>query len=125
MELQDGLGTRDRAAILAVTCIPAAPGEPGLLQFQVETQDRAQRRTARPIRYQVDFRNPDGSLAQRRQGRAGSFETVGVQGAFGQPGNGSVHIQCVTDQGVSAGLDEVVLVPDASAPSVPYRLGCH
>jgi hypothetical protein len=77
------------------------------------------------VPFQVEFRNPDGSPAERVQGRGRSFEPLGVQGAFGAPGQAAVRIQCVTDQGMSAGLDEVVLVPDPGEPAAAYRLGCH
>lgn len=58
---------------------------------------------ARPYQYEVDFLDPDGSVAEHREGWGHSGEPACVAGAFTQEGEGSVLVRCVSDQGSVAG----------------------
>jgi len=101
-EICDRRHLRDRAFVEELWCFPARPGATCTAGFRVLTTGR-QGVTARPIHYSVDFLDPDGRLAERREGRGDSLGTCTVEGAFTARGQGAVVLRCVTDQGVAAG----------------------
>jgi len=111
-ELRDGIETRDRPAAIQLDCFPATAWEPCTVTFTVRTENRHGQATVRPLRYTVDFLDPGGALAERREGQASSSGLVAVQGTFTGAGKGAVVLRCVTDEGVSGGARQDVQVAE-------------
>jgi hypothetical protein len=87
----------------ALDCSPATLTEPCVVGISVQAVSPQGVETYRPIHYSVDFLEPDGTLAERREGTETSGRPITVQGQFGQRGTGTVVVRCVTDQGVASG----------------------
>jgi hypothetical protein len=122
--VHDRIEVRDTLTLTEVECRPENRiGSRALMVvFRALTFDPQHRSTARAVLYSVDFVDPDGTLADRREGQATSSELAVVQGAFTRTGKGRVVVRCVTEEGVSAGAQVVVAVggqvpePPAMAP---------
>ena len=84
-------------------------GETLAVSFWVPTQPAATGEY-RSIQFVLEFINEDGSLAERqeRSGLGAQFRVC--QGAFSKPGQGTVRLRCVTDQGCSLEAQQAVRV---------------
>jgi hypothetical protein len=112
VELRHGLQDRDLPGVFDLACTPVRPQEPCTVSFRVPVADAANHPVTRPVRWRVDFLDPDGSLAERQEGQGASFDPQAAQGAFTQAGEAAEVVRCVTDQGVSAGARVAVTVAD-------------
>ena len=103
-------GSRNQDDLLEpdVDCSPATLGEPCRVRFSVEALSPEGVPAYRTIHYSVDFLEPDGTLAERREGTGTTASPITVQGQFGQRGTGTVAVRCVTDQGAASGAQWAV-----------------
>jgi hypothetical protein len=113
-EIRDGREVRDTVALADVECRPEnrIGSRTMMVVFRALTADRHQRSQVREIHYSVDFLDPGGALACRREGHGLSALLVAVQGGFTRAGQGTVVIRCATEEGVSAGAQVAVPVGD-------------
>ena len=101
---------RDRLGELELDCPDAEATETCVVRFQVEALTSLDEPTLRHLHYSVDFVEADGTLSERREGISATSTPTAVQGAFGQRGQGTVVVRCVTDQGVSVGAQRRIEV---------------
>ncbi len=109
-KLKPNASPRDSLFMVEALCDPARAHEPCPLTFEARVLDRQLTPSARVVHYTADFIEPDGTLAATLAGRADAWSATTVQGGFSQPGQGRVVLRCVTDQGVSRGVQLAVEV---------------
>jgi len=78
----------------------ARVGEPLRVDFQVPAGSWRSP-GGRPIQYTLEFRNGDGTLAERRDGTGAETRALAETGRFTAAGPGLVRLRWVTDQGCS------------------------
>jgi hypothetical protein len=66
--------------------------------------------SARTIHYSVAFIEADGTLAEQQKGTGTSGVPVSVQGTLLEPGEATVVVRCLTDHGLSAGVQGKIQV---------------
>jgi hypothetical protein len=66
--------------------------------------------SVRTIHYSVDFIEADGTLAEHQKGTGTEGVPVSVQGTLFAPGEASVVVRCVTDHGLSTGIQGKIQV---------------
>ena len=94
---------RDIPTVARLEVVPARQYESVLASFSLLSDNSQGWPTMRAFSYTVDFLDPSGELSERHQGEGSSLAPVTVQGSFTAPGEGTVLVQCCTDEGVSAG----------------------
>ena len=85
-----------------------AAGEPLQVNFWVPTLGTGE--ASQPLKFRVDFINPDGTLAERQEGSGFGDRWLGCRGVLTKPGSAMVQLRCVTDQGVTFGVRKTVPV---------------
>jgi len=75
------------------------------------------------LEFEVDFLNPDGSLAEHREGTACSGTPASVAGTFTESGEGAIVVRCVTEQGEAHGVRRAVEVREQSSGAGASRGG--
>ena len=123
-EIRDGCEERDTVSLAEVECRPEnrIGSRTMMVVFRALACDHQQRSMVRAIHYSVDFLDPGGALACRREGQGFSGLLVMVQGAFTQSGQGAVVIRCATEEGVSAGAQVRVPVGCQDSPGTVPRI---
>ena len=89
-------------------CGPARRDESCLALLTWRTRDDSGQETSQMLEFQVDFLNPDGSLAERREGTARSGIPASIAGTFTGSGEGAIEVRCVTEQGQAHGFRRAV-----------------
>ena len=112
--LSHALEFRDRLRVIALDCTSATQAEPCVVRFTVEARTTHGEEGLRPMRYSVDFLEPDGSLADHMEGRGVTSTPISVQGVFEQRGTGAVVVRCLTDEGVGTGCQRAIVIQSGS-----------
>jgi len=110
LTLREQMLGRDIPTVARLDVDPARQDEPVLASFSLLSDNGQGWPTLRGFSYTVDFLDPSGELSERHQGEGSSLAPVTVRGRFTAPGEGSVLVQCCTDEGVSAGARVAVTV---------------
>jgi len=104
-------------------CGPATRNESCLALLTWRTHDSSGQETSRMLEFEVDFLNPDGSLAEHREGTACSGTPASVAGTFTESGEGAIVVRCVTEQGEAHGVRRAVEVREQSSGAGASRGG--
>ena len=82
---------------LRVEADSVAPGQAFNVAFSVPTRKGTE--ASRPIQFVLEFRNGDGTLAERQEGSGLGDRSLACTGRLTRPGPGTVRLRAVTDQG--------------------------
>jgi hypothetical protein len=109
-ELRAGGAVRDRVEATLGDLAPAERNQVLVVPFRAATRDTSGHDTEVPLHCTVDFIEPDGTLAARREAVLPRGGEHSLQGAFTQAGTAQVVLRAVSGQGVSAGMRRTVAV---------------
>lgn len=110
-ELRPGGAVRDRLEAALGDLAPAERGRDLVVPFRAGTWDAAGHATEVPLHCSVDFLEPDGTLAVRKEVVLPQGGEHSLTGAFTQSGTGEVVLRVVSGQGIGAGARRAVTIP--------------
>jgi hypothetical protein len=103
-EVRPATRVSESLRVLDCRCAPATSNQSCLAHLRLETRSAAGEERFHRVQYEVDFLDPDGSLAEHRTGWGRAGEAITVVGHFNQAGDGTLVLRAVSEHGSPAGV---------------------